>query len=159
MWQHHWHPHGACSFLVIRHQIPDRDLHEVHRLSVPKDAIQRDEVSVWQGLQTASEKRTMQTKWRRSDMSTKAPQGKTAQDHAADTGSRVAIGNWSAATKSLSAFEGCFPLVPMRAIFFVSSLQLPRLSWSRSWSKRFQNNFKPSLNLRWYGFRKTFLRN
>ena len=62
MWQHHWHPHGACSFLVIRHQIPDRDLHEVHRLSVPKDAIQRDEVSVWQGLQTASEKRTMQTK-------------------------------------------------------------------------------------------------
>ena len=50
MWQHHWHPHGACSFLVIRHQIPDRDLHEVHRLSVPKDAIQRDEVSVWQGM-------------------------------------------------------------------------------------------------------------
>ena len=90
-----------------------------------------------------SVKRKMRTKWRRSGMSTKVPQQPSIEqarqrssDHAntAYTGSRVASGSWSALTKSLSQLAGCLPLVPMRAIFFVSSLQWPPLSLSQSWS-------------------------
>ena len=42
MWQHHRYPHAASSFLVIRHQTLDRDLHKVHRLSGPREAAQKD---------------------------------------------------------------------------------------------------------------------
>ena len=53
--------------------------------------------------------------------------GWRSEDHAY-TGSRVARGSCKALTKSLSQLAGCFPLAPMRAIFFVSSLHVPRLS-------------------------------
>ena len=139
MGQHHRNPQCGFGVVIIRADVLDGNVHEVHCLSLamgqrhasgqcgPKDKLmakvfcEKDSAKSGRGIKTGGKARTF-------CRSRASPTASWCRQMAAYHCDPVAIGSSRADIKSLSQFPGNLPLVPILDIFFVISEQWPWLS-------------------------------